>query len=402
MRNRSWLLMGVVGFSAALGFVACGSTDQSTFGGDQNDGGGLGNGDGSGGGGGFGGGDSGSTKPIDSLDVTPATATLDVTSAPYPTQAFTATAHFNDGTTGPVAATWSASDAPVGSIDGSGLYTPRGSQGGVVTITASAGGKSGTATLTVRLHQVDNPAGIDAGTQASLLGATTADGSIVWTYPYDGMAYTRGLNAPEMMWNNNAGGDIYAIHIVSPTYELESFTAATPVTSTAGTTPAGAAAFDFDPTQWAAFANSTSGDATVTVTRMHASAFTKVVEQTWKMASRSMSGTIYYWAINRAAVVRIKPGATAPDFFLSSATVPAPGEKNGSGNVTTQMYCPSCHTVSADGSTLAMGTGEWGGSVDVWSTLYDLAAGGTTFLGYETTSPPTRYPLAGVSADGKV
>lgn len=399
MRKQSWLLVSVVGFSAALGFVACGSTDQSTFGSDQNDGGALGDG-----GGGFGGGDSGSNKPLDSLVVDPATATLDVSTAPFPTQAFTATAHFTDGTTGPVAATWTASDASVGSIDGSGLYTPRGTQGGVVTITATAGGKSATATLTVNLHQIDNPAGVDAATQASLLGATTADGSIVWTYPYDGMAYTRGLNAPEMMWNNNAGGDVYAIHIVSPYYELQSFTTATPVTATAGTTPAGATAFDFDPAQWSAFANSTSGDATVTVTRMHGSAFTKVVQQTWKMASRSMSGTIYYWAINRAAVVRIKPGATAPDFFLSSATVPAPGEKNGLGTTTTAMFCPSCHTVSADGSTLAMGTGDWGGAntVDVWSTLYDLAAGATTFHGYETPNPPTRYPLAGLSADGKM
>jgi hypothetical protein len=400
MQKRSWLLVGVVGLSATLGFVACGSEDASTFGkNDGDDGGGAS----SSGSSGFGG-DDGAARAVTSLTVDPPTATLDLTNAPFPTQTFKATAHYSDGATGSVTAAWTASNAAVGNIDGSGVYTPRGTQGGSVIVTATVGDKTATATLTVKLHQIDNPANLDAATQASLLGANTADGAIVWTYPYDGMAYTRGLNAPEMMWNGNAAGDVYAVHIESPTYELQTFTAAIPVTALAGATPTGAAAFDFDASRWATFASSTSGDATITVTRKHGAAFTKVVQQTWKMASRSMSGTIYYWAINRAAVVRIKPGAAAPDFFLSSATVPPPGEANGNGVVTNQMFCPSCHTVSSDGSTLAMGTGDWGGGGvnDVWSTLYDLNAGATTFHGYQTTNPATRFPLAALTPDGKI
>jgi hypothetical protein len=395
---------GILGFSAAVVFAACGSNISSSgFSADDDAGT---NNDGSGFSGDVGGfpTDGAPTAPVTSLSIDPPSATLDLTAAPFPTQAFRAIAHYSDGTSGPVDASWTASNTPVGSVDGSGLYTPRGGQGGLVDVSATAVGKSATAKLTVRLHQVDDRVGLDPSSRASLLSATAADGSIVWTYPYDAMAYPRGLNAPELMWNGDANGDVYAIHVESPTYELASFAAATPVTSIAGNTPAGASAYDFDPNQWVAFANSTSGSAVLTVTRKHGAAFTRVVRYTWKIASRSMSGTIYYWAINRGAVVRIRPGASSPDLFLASATVPPPGEQNGSGVTTTSMFCPSCHTVSANGATLAMSTGAWPGSgpADTWSTLYDLVGNQTTFHGYEETVPPSRFPLAALTPDGKV
>jgi hypothetical protein len=383
--------------TVAIGIIAiaCGAESSSKFA-DPN-----GHGDG-GPGTGFGPGGDGSTRGVTSLKIDPTTAALDVTSAPFPTQQFTATATYDDGSSGVAPASWSVTNAPVGSIDSSGLYTPRGGQGGVVTVTASLGGQTATATLTVKLHQMDNPANADAATQAGLLGATAADGAIVWTYPYDGMAYARGLNAPELMWNGSGLFDVYGIHIQSATYELTTFATGLPVFSTAGSTPSGARAFDFDAARWAAFVSSTSGDATVTITRKSGSAYTKVVEQTWKIASRSMSGTIYYWAINKGAVVRIKPGAAGPDPFLLFATVLTP-EADDTGTKSTKMFCPSCHTVSADGSTLAMGTGEWDPAIDVWSTVYNLKTNATVFQGYNLTdSPPTRYPLAGLTPDGKV
>jgi len=99
-------------------------------------------------------------------------------------------------------------------------------------------------------------------------------------------------------------------------------------------------------------------------------------------------------------VLRIKPGESAPANFLSApnvnGSVPPVGTKS--------MFCPSCHTVSSDGSTLVMGTGPWGqgGETDVWSTAYNLNTSTTSFNGYETNNPATRFPFAGISADGKV
>ncbi len=409
MLKRSWVCGGAVALAAIVGTGACGSdADDSVFP-RTNDGSDAALGDGSGGtvddDGStpiFGDEDSG-TKSIASLTIDPPTATLDLKDAPYPTQKFKVTAQYKDGTSGLISPTWSASEASVGSISSAGLYTPHGQRGGIVRITATAGGQKVTATLTVKLHQLDNPAGVDDATQASLIGATTADANVVWTYPYDGMAYARGLNAPSLMWNKGASGDVYLVRLTSPTYDLQVFTSADVTTKIGGgTTPQGPRNFAFDPARWTAFTDSTSGEAKLTVARKTGSTFTRVVEQTWSIASRSMSGTIYYWAINKAAVVRIKPGAQTPDYFLGSATVPPPGEWNAPNNPTTKMFCPSCHTASADGSTLVMGTGYWGNVVDVWSSVYDLQADKTVFHGYQTNAPPTRLALAGVTPDGKI
>ena len=392
MRMHSGLV-GIV-FAAMTGVAACGTTDTSIFGNGAADAGGGANDDSPFGGPGDGGGD---TKPLAQLTVDPPTAALALLNAPFPTMQFTATAHYVDGTSAVVTPSWSASNASVGSVGASGLYTPRGSQGGVVTITANAGGKSGNATLTVTLRQVDNSAGVDPGTQAGLLGATAPDPMITWTYPYDATAFPRGLNAPQLMWNGATGGDVYLVHIESPTYELQAFTTAAVAMTLAGTAPAGGRSFAFPAATWASFVDSTPGTATLTVARKTGTSFTRLVRQTWSIASRSMSGSIYYWAINQGAVVRIQPGAMAPDPFLAGATVP-PG-----GSMGTAMYCPSCHTASADGSTLVMGTGDWGGSsTDTWSTIYDLKSSATSFYGYETGNPATDFPLAGVTPDGKI
>ncbi len=405
MRTRrfgSTLGLGLI--FALVAAVACGSSADSTFNGNgnKNDGGSSGTSSSGliGPGSSSGNNEGGTSTNVTALTIAPTTATLDLVAAPFPTQKLVATATYLDGTTGPAAATWTASNTAVGTIDGNGLYTPRGDQGGAITVTASFGGLTATATVTVKLHQVANTANLDAATQASLLGATTADGSITWTYPYDGTAFPRGLNAPQMMWNGGADADVYAIHVQSPTYDLQVFTTVAGVTSMAGTTPAGARMFAYDAANWTSFVESTSGNATLTVTRKSGNNYTKLIDQTWSIASRSMSGTIYYWAINKGQVVRIKPGAAQPDAFLG----PLPTNPPPSG--TPSLQCPSCHTASADGSRMLLSTGPWVGcaqnTIDTWSTVLDLAAIQPVFNGYETHVPPSDLSLAGLSADGKV
>ncbi|MEO6418826.1 MAG: hypothetical protein ABIP39_05435, partial [Polyangiaceae bacterium] len=397
MRKRAWLRLAGVVLTTVVSVGACGGDGPSEFGNGTNDDGGIGMGDDSS----FIdpglGNDGSSTQPIASLTIDPPTATLDVTIAPFPTKQFTTTAHYVDGTSAVITPSWSASNTPVGSMSSTGLYSTRGTQGGSVVVTANAGGKSATAAVTVTFHEIDNTAGADAATQAALLAATAPDAAITWTYPYDATAFPRGLNAPQLMWNGAAAGDVYLVHIQSPTYELQAFTTAAVSTIIGpGTTPAGPRNFSFPAATWSGFVDSTSGAATLTVTRKSGAAYTQLVKQTWQIASRSMSGSIYYWAINKAAVVRIKPGALAPDYFLQTATVPA-------GPITgTTMNCPSCHTASADGSTLVMGTGMWGGTVDVWATLFNLKTNATSFNGYQTSSPASQFPLAAVTPDGKM
>jgi hypothetical protein len=86
----------------------------------------------------------GGAPTIDSIVVAPATASKQVGQ----TQQFTAVAKDASGNTiSDVTFTWSSDDTSVATVDSSGLATAKAP--GDATITASAGGKSGTATLTV-------------------------------------------------------------------------------------------------------------------------------------------------------------------------------------------------------------------------------------------------------------
>jgi uncharacterized protein YjdB len=86
-------------------------------------------------------------KPVTSIAVTPGTASF----AMGATQQFTATATYSDGSTGNVTTTagWAAANTAVAIIDSSGLAT--GVASGSTSVTATLGGVSGTASVSVTL-----------------------------------------------------------------------------------------------------------------------------------------------------------------------------------------------------------------------------------------------------------
>ncbi|HVY47224.1 MAG TPA: hypothetical protein VHB21_15155, partial [Minicystis sp.] len=214
----------------------------------------------------------------------------------------------------------------------------------------------------------------DAGTQAALESATTPDATVQWAYPYDGTAFPRGIGAPLLMWNNGAASDVYYVHVTSGTFELKAFVNAPPPSQ-----------YAFDAQVWDAFAASTSGDAEIEVARWDGASATVVHDQHDTIAPGSMRGTIYYWAINTGRVMRITPGAATADDFLGGG-----------------VPCPSCHTVSADGSRLIMNTSRAPSNTwpDEQSVSFDLLSNSNAFAGLQTQGA-SPYALAGVSPDGK-
>ena len=88
-----------------------------------------------------------SSKTITAITITPANATISISSGQ--TQQFTATATFSDGSFGDVTTTasWTSGSVSVATISSTGLATPV--SVGSTTIGASAGGVAGTTTLTV-------------------------------------------------------------------------------------------------------------------------------------------------------------------------------------------------------------------------------------------------------------
>jgi hypothetical protein len=147
------------------------------------------------------------------------------------------------------------------------------------------------------------------------------------------------------MWNGGGANDMVRVHLTSTTFELEMYANAPAPTQVA-----------FQGTDWQRFVDSTSGATQITVARWDGNAATLIANHTWTIAPGSMRGTIYYWAQNSGRVVRIKPGATAPDDF---ANVPP---LNDTSQYPASSCLMTCHTVSADGSTLVSGGGSFGGS----------------------------------------
>jgi hypothetical protein len=251
-------------------------------------------------------------------------------------------------------------------------------------------GQTAKATLTVKLLVQKNLGNVPAGTQTSLQGATTPDASVVWAYPYDGTVWARGLLPPTLQWNGGAATDAYYVHLVSPTYELQEFTTAT---------GAPASKLLLDAATWGQFTDSTAGATQVTVARWDGAAATLIADQNWTIAPASIRGTIYYWSNNLGRVLRIQPGAAQPDDFANTAPLSDPAQYQ-------QDSClMTCHTVSADGSTLVSGGGTYGGSYDLGKGQPMHSLGGTWGYDPNTAGVPVwqniQWEVPAVSPTGK-
>lgn len=294
-------------------------------------------------------------EAVESVSVEPKTATLVVENGTPATQPFKLIARFAGGGTGEVPGTWAATNLQVGAIGSNGLYTANGTHGGVVTVTGSYKGKKADAELTVKLHVVENPQNLPPATIAALKGATAPDGAVQWAYPYDGTVFPRGLAGPQLMWNGGGASDAYYVHVTSSTFDLESFATVAPP-----------ARFNFSAGTWQALVDSSAGATSMKVARWDGTAAKVVVDHTWTIAPASMRGTIYYWANNAGRVMRIKPGATAPDDFSAGTFGALPASD----------CTMTCHTVSADGSTLVSGGDTLGGSYNLLTNAPIFDTGG--------------------------
>ncbi|HEY8038696.1 MAG TPA: hypothetical protein VIF15_02845 [Polyangiaceae bacterium] len=332
----------------------------------------------------------GNQPVVQSLTVDPPTAAIESLNGVAVTQAFTATAHFADGTSAKVTSgvAWLGSNPQVGGVDAAGLYTATGSVGGVVSVQATYKGQNGTATLTVKLHLQQNGGSIPGTVQTQLQGASTPDPAVVWAYPYDGTVWPRGLLPPILQWNGGAATDDYYVHVKSPTFELDEFTTSTNAPSSR---------IALDAATWQKLVDSTSGSTQMTVARWDGTAATLIANHVWTVAPQSMRGTIYYWSNNLGRVLRIKPGAAAPDDFANKAPLNDPAQY-------TQSSClMTCHTVSADGSTIISGGGVFGGSYDLIKGQPTVYLGGTwgPTGGGASSSSVVRWSNSAVSPTGK-
>ncbi|MFI5301292.1 MAG: hypothetical protein ACHREM_24675, partial [Polyangiales bacterium] len=345
--------------------------------------------------------EAGGSLTMDSIVVSPATVSLSSVNGSTPTQAFTVKGHLPDGTLVDLGATpsWLSADTTIGDV-ATGTFTAAGSKGGVVTVHASALGFTGTAKVTVNVLITSNGAAVDAATASLLRTASTPDAAIAWAYPYDGTVWPRGLAGPTLMWNGAAAADVYRFDVKSAYYEYEVFDAASAAPSIAS------GQYDFAVGAWDEFLESTSGAATLTVSKLSTGpsgpTATVATKESWKVAPGSMKGTIYYWSNRQGRVLRIKPGSTTPDDFSAAVLPPNVIGPDGTTNYTCTM---TCHSVSADGSTIVSGGDVFGGAYDLVKNApkYDIGGtvGGTRRnWNFSAITPKGDLVLRNAGADG--
>ena len=284
------------------------------------------------------------------LVITPSAVNIDVKNGVSAPQQLLAKPVYKDGSVGaPLnAATWSILPGDRASVSATGLVTATGKIGGAATVTATYMSLSATADVVVKLYDTTNPDGVTPADQMMLDGATMPDGGAQWIYPYNGTVFPRGLDAPQMMWNGFAAGDQIKVSLKSQYVDVEAYFK-----------PAGPDVA-VDPTEWTHLTESgKGGPVSVKVSRLSGGSAKVIMSHQWSTGSGSLRGTVYYWSNNLGRVVRIKPGAKAPDDFLFAA-----GVKDG---------CTTCHAVNANGSVLTIGGGAASG--DSAASVFDLLGG---------------------------
>lgn len=293
---------------------------------------------------------------------------------------FTAIATYADGTEGELEGSWSIDDLDVGGIDGnSGEFLPSGLFGGLAEISFN-GDVDATTSLTVKLVIVDDPEMVGDPVKDAFDGAVTPDPSLVWSYPYDGTVFPRGLGSPELQWDGGGANDIYRIRVDAPTFSFTTWrTVPPPSRYTLPTLPK---------VVWDKLTGSVApGDVTVSVQRYDGVQAYLAAQQSWTIADADLIGVIYYWEVNQGNVVRLRPGVdAAPEAFIQKPE---------------GVQCVACHSVSADGSRLVAG---FHGGESPWGT-FNAADGASLYSsgmssGFEAISPDGSHVLWGQNSTG--
>jgi WD40 repeat protein len=286
-----------------------------------------------------------------SLEVQPATATIEVNNGSSSPVQFKAIATFESGGTSEVQADWVFDLPDVALIDKAGVMSAHGTKGGQGTVTATFGDKSASATALIRLRFEKDYANLSQSDKDRFDSPdATASGNLL--YPYDQTVFARGILAPELMWSGGGAGDAYKITIASEHVKLTAYASADP------------------PSRWLmeqpwfdALAESSDGSPVqVSVQRADAAGAHAPMTQTWRIAPGSLRGTIYYWAVNTGQSMKIGPGESAPSIVFDSGAAtdlgsPAPANYDGTEPPWTVgtggKRCFACHTVSKNGERLA-------------------------------------------------
>jgi hypothetical protein len=290
-----------------------------------------------------------------------------------------------------VTAQWSIDAPQIGSIDQNGVFTPNGVAGGLVNVFAQAGGRVATTTLKVVVHITDLPSGLDGGVLSALQAGGSADPNFQWLYPYDQTVFPRGIAPPRLQYAGTQA-QWFLVTAKASTFTYEGVFAQTNTDQITGDPPQ----LDLPEDAWSAILSSTgkADPAVIDVTKIDAlGQVTGPIEEKWTVAQGTLKGIVYYnsydsplaqgdagAAIDEGAVMRLRPGAAAPEVFIGGAA---------------KGSCTVCHTLSANGSTMALSAGHQ------YDAVYAVSADASSPIGPISTQPDNTYSFGALTPDGK-
>lgn len=371
----------------ALALAACGgesgrANDASTGIGE------TGNGDGDGDGDGMSTGNDGGSLdlPDDAtfveLKIDPPNAVIEVVNGQIPPEFdFAAIAVNSEGVETAVDASgvWTFDRLDIAALDPSiGGLTATGLLGGIGTLKFSYDGLEAEAEVTVKLRYTVEPEGFDPFTKGLLDTANQADPGLALLYPYNSTVFPRGLLGPTVQWNGGNDTDSYLVRVASQTFELDWYgTVANPSRWDFPTLPADL---------WLKLTDSTEGNVTLEIKRYDGVTAYTTPTQVWTIAPANLAGQIYYWAVNQGDVLRIQPGASAPEQFLQKPE---------------GTTCLACHSVSRDGSTIVAsqngGDSQWATFNPDGSAIFATPIIPEFASGFQAVSPNGQWILWGQS-----
>lgn len=238
----------------------------------------------------------------------------------------------------PVDATWTLDTQDLGTISADGVFTPSGKQVGDVTVQCAYGDATASTTLKVLLHVVEGDDTVTQGEIDVLKGPPGApDANWAWLYPYDETVFPRGILPPEIhLGPGSAPGDTYHVHILVPDYEYEGYFKA----------PASQTQLQMSQEAWDALGVVAAGQKVVVqVSKLSNGVKYGPITRKWILAKGKLHGVIHYesydtkLASNPGAILRFKGNSSTPEVLLDN--------------------CNVCHSLAADGSTIATASGTF-------------------------------------------
>lgn len=203
-------------------------------------------------------------------------------------------------------------------------------------------------------NNIDECPGAISPDQANQLQAGGGAGQL--TYPYEGTVFARGLVSPVLQWQGASADAVY-LKMQSANFSYQ---------GCFGAQANARLQVPQDPWQYAGnWSNGVTDPLNVTVSVLSGGNVTTMTRKV-SFALATIKGAIYYntynspLAYNNGAVLKIVPGQAQPIGFLTEMGAPPFGP------------CVSCHSLSADGSTMTANRHLYPGSYE--SLSYDVTA----------------------------